>query len=125
MLSIVSSATSALIPLVVGVAIDTFVFPSGGQTQWPPLLFAAVFAAAFIVPVLGEIIFLGLLYFLFHSKFPTLMRRHIHKHLQGLSWRYYQNEFAGRIVQEGSHDKLVAEPGLYAELWARQAGGFG
>ena len=109
-ISVMSASTSALIPLVVGVSIDTFVFPSGGQTQWPPLLFAAVFAAAFVVPVIGEVVFLGLMYFLFHSKFPTLMRRHIHKHLQGLSWRYYQNEFAGRIgtkvqgLAQASHD---------------------
>ncbi len=30
----------------------------------------------------------------------------------------------GRIVQEGSHRQLLAEPGLYAQLWERQAGGF-
>ena len=30
----------------------------------------------------------------------------------------------GRIVEQGSHDELVASGGLYAELWARQSGGF-
>ena len=30
----------------------------------------------------------------------------------------------GRIVEAGSHDELVARRGLYAELWARQSGGF-
>ncbi len=30
----------------------------------------------------------------------------------------------GRIVEEGTHDDLVAAGGLYAELWARQSGGF-
>jgi ATP-binding cassette subfamily B multidrug efflux pump len=30
----------------------------------------------------------------------------------------------GRIVEEGSHDGLLAHGGLYAELWARQSGGF-
>jgi ATP-binding cassette subfamily B multidrug efflux pump len=30
----------------------------------------------------------------------------------------------GRIVEEGSHDGLLARGGLYAELWARQSGGF-
>jgi len=30
----------------------------------------------------------------------------------------------GRIVEEGSHGELVAAGGLYASLWARQAGGF-
>jgi len=30
----------------------------------------------------------------------------------------------GRIVEEGSHDALLAKGGLYARLWARQSGGF-
>jgi len=30
----------------------------------------------------------------------------------------------GRIVEEGSHRELLARGGLYAELWARQSGGF-
>ncbi|WP_152046056.1 ABC transporter ATP-binding protein [Aureimonas psammosilenae] len=31
---------------------------------------------------------------------------------------------AGRIVEEGTHAQLVARGGLYADLWARQSGGF-
>ena len=30
----------------------------------------------------------------------------------------------GRIVEEGTHDALLARGGLYATLWARQSGGF-
>jgi ATP-binding cassette subfamily B multidrug efflux pump len=30
----------------------------------------------------------------------------------------------GRVVEQGSHDHLLARQGLYAELWARQSGGF-
>ena len=30
----------------------------------------------------------------------------------------------GAIVEEGTHDELIARGGLYAELWARQSGGF-
>ncbi|MCR4265742.1 ABC transporter ATP-binding protein [Nitratireductor sp. ZSWI3] len=30
----------------------------------------------------------------------------------------------GRIVEEGTHDQLVAQGGLYAGLWQRQSGGF-
>jgi ATP-binding cassette subfamily B multidrug efflux pump len=30
----------------------------------------------------------------------------------------------GRIVEEGTHDQLVAKDGLYAQLWKRQSGGF-
>ena len=30
----------------------------------------------------------------------------------------------GRIVEEGAHAALVAKGGLYADLWARQSGGF-
>ncbi len=30
----------------------------------------------------------------------------------------------GRIVENGSHDELLAKGGLYAGLWARQSGGF-
>ncbi|MBO6537850.1 MAG: ABC transporter ATP-binding protein [Rhizobiaceae bacterium] len=30
----------------------------------------------------------------------------------------------GRIVEEGSHDELLATGGLYAQLWKRQSGGF-
>ena len=30
----------------------------------------------------------------------------------------------GRIVEEGTHDALIAKGGLYADLWARQSGGF-
>lgn len=31
---------------------------------------------------------------------------------------------AGRIVEQGSHDELLARGGLYARYWARQSGGF-
>ncbi len=31
---------------------------------------------------------------------------------------------ARRIVEEGTHDGLLARGGLYAQLWARQSGGF-
>ncbi|WP_342358586.1 ABC transporter ATP-binding protein [Terrarubrum flagellatum] len=30
----------------------------------------------------------------------------------------------GRIIEEGTHADLIARNGLYAELWARQSGGF-
>ena len=30
----------------------------------------------------------------------------------------------GRIVEEGSHADLLKRGGLYADLWARQSGGF-
>lgn len=30
----------------------------------------------------------------------------------------------GRIIEQGTHTELVAKGGLYAELWARQSGGF-
>jgi ABC-type multidrug transport system fused ATPase/permease subunit len=30
----------------------------------------------------------------------------------------------GRIVEQGSHAALLARGGLYADLWARQSGGF-
>ena len=30
----------------------------------------------------------------------------------------------GRIVEEGTHDQLVARGGIYARLWQRQSGGF-
>ena len=30
----------------------------------------------------------------------------------------------GRIVEEGTHEALIARGGLYAQLWARQSGGF-
>lgn len=30
----------------------------------------------------------------------------------------------GKIVEDGSHDELIAQDGVYASLWAHQAGGF-
>lgn len=30
----------------------------------------------------------------------------------------------GKIVQIGSHDELLKQPGIYAELWAHQSGGY-
>jgi len=31
---------------------------------------------------------------------------------------------AGRIIEQGTHDDLIARGGLYAQLWHRQSGGF-
>ena len=31
---------------------------------------------------------------------------------------------AGSIVEQGSHESLLAAQGLYARLWAHQSGGF-
>ena len=31
---------------------------------------------------------------------------------------------AGRIVEQGRHEALLAQGGLYAQLWKRQSGGF-
>ena len=31
---------------------------------------------------------------------------------------------AGQILEDGSHDELLAQGGVYAGLWARQSGGF-
>ena len=31
---------------------------------------------------------------------------------------------AGRVIEEGTHDQLLARGGLYARLWAHQSGGF-
>jgi ATP-binding cassette, subfamily B, multidrug efflux pump len=31
---------------------------------------------------------------------------------------------AGRIVEQGTHQQLLATGGLYAKLWERQSGGF-
>jgi len=30
----------------------------------------------------------------------------------------------GRIVEQGTHAQLVVANGIYADLWARQSGGF-
>ena len=30
----------------------------------------------------------------------------------------------GRIIEEDTHDKLLAAGGLYSQFWARQSGGF-
>ena len=31
---------------------------------------------------------------------------------------------AGQVVEDGTHESLLARGGLYAGLWARQSGGF-
>ena len=30
----------------------------------------------------------------------------------------------GRVIEDGSHEALLARGGIYARLWARQSGGF-
>ena len=30
----------------------------------------------------------------------------------------------GQIIEQGSHTELLAKGGIYAQLWARQSGGF-
>ena len=31
---------------------------------------------------------------------------------------------SGRILEDGTHHELLSRGGLYADLWARQSGGF-
>ena len=31
---------------------------------------------------------------------------------------------AGRIVEDGTHEELIAKNGQYASFWSRQSGGF-
>jgi ATP-binding cassette subfamily B multidrug efflux pump len=31
---------------------------------------------------------------------------------------------AGKVIEEGTHEELLARNGLYARLWAHQSGGF-
>ena len=30
----------------------------------------------------------------------------------------------GKVVEEGSHDTLIVQGGIYASLWSQQSGGF-
>jgi ABC-type multidrug transport system fused ATPase/permease subunit len=30
----------------------------------------------------------------------------------------------GKVIEQGPHQQLLTENGLYASLWARQSGGF-
>ena len=30
----------------------------------------------------------------------------------------------GKVIEQGRHDELIKTGGLYADLWARQSGGF-
>ena len=30
----------------------------------------------------------------------------------------------GKLIEQGNHEQLVERGGLYAQLWARQSGGF-
>jgi ATP-binding cassette subfamily B multidrug efflux pump len=30
----------------------------------------------------------------------------------------------GRIIEQGTHEELIASGGLYSQLWQRQSGGF-
>jgi ATP-binding cassette subfamily B multidrug efflux pump len=31
---------------------------------------------------------------------------------------------AGAVIEQGPHDALLAQQGMYAKLWAHQSGGF-
>jgi len=92
-----AALAGSLVPLIVGITVDRFIVPAGTVEDWEPINFVLLVCAAFVAPAFVTVLVKGISILLMQVQFATLMKRHIHMHLRQMSWRFYQNEFAGRI----------------------------
>ncbi len=100
--SVLYGIADALLPVLLGLTIDTYILPSADGPRISNTAFVVLAIAALAArPVLFAVEGLAT-YFLFHTSFEPMLSRQAHRHILGQSYSFFQNEFAGRIANKVS-----------------------
>lgn len=100
--AVLYGTTDALLPVLLGLTIDTYILPSAEGPRLSTAAFATLAVLALAARPLLFFVEGMMTYFVFGTCFEPLLTRQAHRHVLGQSYNFFQNEFAGRIANKVS-----------------------